>query len=241
MKKIFSLTGLVILIGFSTFTIACSYDNPRDNKYDPVNQESDDDTDDGTYTPGSGSVPGTVQNLTASDGTGSVIELVWSEVSAYVDYEIWRSDSESGTYTLIDTETFNTDYNDTPADKCIEYYYKVRAIDVFDGTPGAFSNIDSGYVAGLYTVPVPSNLDVNIEASSWISLQWDYISAADYYEVWRATTESGTYSKRPDDPTTASYTDDGLPSGTTYWYKVRSCTDCGIMSDFTNPISGTTD
>ena len=50
------------------------------------------------------------------------------------------------------------------------------------------------------------------------------------YEIFRSTSKKGTYEK-VGESTTTSYTDTGLKTGTTYYYKVRACNNyCGGFS-----------
>ena len=47
------------------------------------------------------------------------------------------------------------------------------------------------------------------------------MAGATKYEVWRATSSGGTFYKLPD-TTALSYTNTGLTTGKTYYYKVRA-------------------
>jgi subtilisin family serine protease len=84
------------------------------------------------------------------------------------NYEIWRSFSEIGGYTLIAT-TSQINYTDTTANAGATYYYKIRAIDrannisdYSDASQGAFpSSGGGGYVPPPDTTP-PTNTSVLI-------------------------------------------------------------------------------
>lgn len=82
-------------------------------------------------------------NLTATSGPrGSLsIALKWSASSDNVGvtgYQVWRSDSSGGTYTLLAT-TAGTTFTDTGLPRGVFRYYKVKAVDAA-GNASGFSN-----------------------------------------------------------------------------------------------------
>lgn len=68
-----------------------------------------------------------ITGLKASDGTSGIVNLSWDSVSAEdVDgYQVWRSDSDQGKYTLLKSTT-DCSYTDTTAEGGKVYQYKVR-------------------------------------------------------------------------------------------------------------------
>ncbi len=88
---------------------------------------------------------------------------------------------------------------------------------------------------------VPSGLAGTGNLANQINLTWTAVSGATSYDVYRSTTENGTYSRLGAEPTTtgASYINTGLPAGTTYYYKVTSISDSGESSP-SAPISAWT-
>lgn len=80
----------------------------------------------------------------------------------------------------------------------------------------AFDNIRLGTSAT--TPAAPTGLKAT-PSSSYVSLAWTASSGATGYNVYRATSQTGTYTKLTVTPvTTPSYRDSAVTSGATYWY-----------------------
>jgi len=90
----------------------------------------------------------------------------------------------------------------------------------------------------------PTDLQAAAVSSSQIDLTWTANTEADlsYYNVYRSTTSAGTYGKIGSAPkgTSPNYSDIGLPSSTTYWYKVTAVDTSGNESLKCTPVSATT-
>jgi len=90
----------------------------------------------------------------------------------------------------------------------------------------------------------PTGLQAAAVSSSQIDLTWTANMEADlsYYKVYRSTTSTGTYGKIGSAPkgTSPNYSDIGLPSSTTYWYKVTAVDTSGNESLKSAPASATT-
>ncbi len=67
-----------------------------------------------------------------------------------------------------------------------------------------------------------------------ISLTWDKIDGASGYQIYRATSKSGTYKlvKTITDGSTTTYKNTGLTLGKTYYYKVRAYTKSGTKKTY---------
>jgi fibronectin type 3 domain-containing protein len=86
----------------------------------------------------------TPANLTATAQSKTGIQLAWTDkASNETGYEVWRSASRNGTYSLVATTGANvTTYKDSSLSANTVYFYKVRAVA---GTyTSAYSNIASG-------------------------------------------------------------------------------------------------
>jgi large repetitive protein len=101
-------------------------------------------------------IPLAPQNLTAA-GLNSSIQLNWSDRSNNEDgFEVYRSTSLNGTYTLVTTTAANaTSYADGTVQAGTLYYYKVRAYR----SPGIFSGYTNTAAAStiLYTIDLNFN------------------------------------------------------------------------------------
>jgi len=138
-------------------------------------------------------------------------------VSGATGYNVYRSASKTGTYSYIKTTT-STGFTDTSCATGTTYYYKVRAYNTVNG-----ENIFSGYsaVVSAKAVPaVPASFTAAKASSTSVKTSWKAVSGASGYEVWMATSSSGTYSKLTS-TTKTTYTKTSLIKNKTYYFKVR--------------------
>ena len=142
--------------------------------------------------------------------------LTWAAVDGADKYEVYRATSKNGTYTKMYTTT-NTYYTNTSAKVGTTYYYKVKA--VMNGNSYATSAYSPvKYITCDCARPVVS---ITSNSAGKPKLSWDAVSGATKYEIWRATSKDGEYTKAYT-TTKTSYTNTGAVSGTTYYYKVRA-------------------
>ena len=71
------------------------------------------------------------------------------------------------------------------------------------------------------------------KSTSYVNFKWDKCVGVTGYEVYRATSKTGTYSK-VGTVTTASYKNTGLKKGTNYYYKVRAYKTVGSTKIYGN-------
>ena len=115
-------------------------------------------------------------------------------------------------YTTTSTSYLNTS-SATPGKT---YYYKVRAV-ASDGANSEFSNVLYRTVDCARPVVTASN----VASSGKIKLTWETVDGATKYEVYRATSKSGTYTKLGT-TTKTYYTNSSATAGKTYYYKVKA-------------------
>lgn len=96
-----------------------------------------------------------------------------------------------------------------------------------NGPVGSLSvSSNGGGGGGTTTVPsTPDGLTATAGSSS-ISLRWNSVSGATSYNVYRATSAGGNYTKL-DNVGNTSYTDYDVSAGSTYYYKVTSQNGAG--------------
>jgi len=140
--------------------------------------------------------------------------LSWNPVENNTSYEIWRSTSSTGTYTLIGT-SIETNFVDTKASFNVTYYYKVRS--TINLVKGSFSNVISDKTVLLS----PSNLQLGLLTNTSISLLWDSVDGAQGYEISYSKGTSTTYTVLRS-VTTQTTTHTGLTLNTKYNYRVRA-------------------
>ena len=159
--------------------------------------------------------------------------IKWNAVADASQYEVYRATTKSGTYTLLGTTTA-THYTDNKAGSGYTYYYKVKAL----AANGAESDY-SAVVAGICHCAKPTVKATYMGASGKPYIKWNTVANASKYEVYRATTKSGTYTLLG--TTTAThYTDNKAGSGYTYYYKVRAISKVKSTANsvFSVPVAG---
>lgn len=150
----------------------------------------------------------------ASKGYDSA-KIVWSKVDGAASYDIFRSDSPTGPYSVIDNTTALS-YTQTGLTTGKTYYYSVVAvcqanITVTQSTPSASKAL----------TPIPSTPVASAASASYTSVKvsWAGIPGATGYKVYRATSSTGSYSYQGS-TTGLYYKNTGLTTGKTYYYKV---------------------
>ena len=141
--------------------------------------------------------------------------IKWTAVAGASQYEVYRSGSKDGTYTLLGTTTA-ANYTDSKANAGYTYYYKVKAISSVKSTANSAL---SASVAITCRCARPS---VKITTSNGSPrLTWNAVAGASQYEVYRATSKNGSYTKMFT-TSNLSYTNTSAKAGTTYYYKVKA-------------------
>lgn len=150
---------------------------------------------------------------TSNVSSSGKIKLTWGKVSGAKEYKVYRATKEDGEYTLVKTTT-STSYTNTSAKAGQRYYYKVKAI-----APSSKAN--SSYSAVVNHLCDLSRPEVSIKLNSKNKprLSWDEVNGAAEYQIYRATSKSGTYELKKTTGNTY-YTDTSAKSGKTYYYKV---------------------
>ena len=163
----------------------------------------------------------------ASDGA---ITIQWEAVEGASGYQVYRATSKSGSYTCLGT-TSKTTYNNTSGTAGKTYYYKVRAICDNENATGAFSEVKSR----MRDLPQP---EVSIALSSGKpKLSWDTVDGAVSYQVYRATSKTGSYTMILE-TTNCSYKNTSAAAGKTYYYKVIAvCQNKNGNSDHSEIVS----
>ena len=161
--------------------------------------------------------------------------LTWKAISGAAKYEVYRARSKDGDYIKYSTVTGTSYTNTSYIENGNTYYYKVRALDA-NGTAGAWSSI----VAVTYkqTLSAPTVTGGN-DAQGRPTLKWNAVSGAAKYEVYRARSKDGDYTKYSTTTGTAYTNSSYLTSGTTYYYKVRALDANGNAGPYSAVVSVT--
>ena len=161
--------------------------------------------------------------------------LKWNAVSGAAKYEVYRARSLNGDYIKYSTVTGTSYTNTSYIENGNTYYYKVRALKS-DGTAGAWSSVVS--VTYKQTLSAPAVTGGN-DAQGRPTLKWNAVTGAAKYEVYRARSKDGTYTKYSTTTGTAYTNSSYLTSGATYYYKVRALGANGNAGPYSAVVSVT--
>ncbi len=141
--------------------------------------------------------------------------IKWTAVAGASQYEVYRSGSKDGTYTLLGTTTA-TNYTDNKANAGYTYYYKVKAVSKVSSGANSYYSVVIGATCHC------ARPSVKITTSNGSPrLTWNAVAGASKYEVYRATSKNGSYTKMFT-TSNLSYTNTSAKAGTTYYYKVKA-------------------
>ena len=93
------------------------------------------------------------------------------------------------------------------------------------------------HCAGKESIVSPVVKATYMGASGKPYIKWNAVANASQYEVYRATTKSGTYTLLGT-TTATNYTDNKAGSGYTYYYKVKALAANGAESDYSAVVAG---
>ena len=142
--------------------------------------------------------------------------IKWTAVAGASKYEVYRSGTKNGTYTLLGT-TANLNYTDNKANAGYTYYYKVKAVSKVKSSANSYY---STVIAATCHCAKPV-VKIATTSAGNPTLTWNAVTGASQYEIYRATSQSGTYTKMFT-TTKTSYTNTSAKAGTTYYYKVKA-------------------
>ena len=167
------------------------------------------------------------------------IAVTWTAVSGADYYRVYRSTTSGGAYDLISGDETGASYDDDDGSlvASTDYYYKVRAF--YGAVESALSAYDAGSKGAFVTPNPPANVAATQGTyEDRVAVTWDASDGADYYNVFRATTEGGTYDVQIGGNIAVLTVDDATGAvGTHYYYKVKAHNADGL-SDFSLSAEG---
>jgi len=170
-------------------------------------------------------IPLAPSNLKVVTVTSGSITLEWDESSKDVEgFRVYRSMSRSGTYTFI-ADVSSTKYTNTDLEHATTYYYEVTAYnEVGESKP---SNVAS--TTTKQEIPFnPSDLVMTSVSTNTISLKWkDNSNNEEGFKIYRSTDSTKFIQIATPTKNTTTYTDEGLKSDITYYYKVSAYNSAG--------------
>ena len=184
-------------------------------------------------------VSGQVKGLAKASVQYNSVTIKWKAYAKAEGYQIYRANKKNGSYKKIATVTACT-YKDK-GNKTLgkDKYYKVRAFKTVDSVKQytKFSSI----LAAKPSLKKPENLTVTSN-STCVKLTWTKVSGATRYQVYRAKSKTGKYT-RIKTTKNKNFTNTSLTRGQKYYYKVRAYKKQGKKKKygpFTGPVAGVT-
>lgn len=162
-----------------------------------------------------------VTNLKLDTRNATSLEFSWDKVNNADGYKIYKLDTSTNTYKLIDTINSNstTSYTHSNIVSAANYYYKVKAFKYLNGM-NRYSDYSS--VLKATTRPLQPSVTLSSATSKSIKASWTKISKRTTgYEVRMSTSKSGTYNSIGT-TTNTSFTKGNLTKDKTYYFKVRA-------------------
>jgi fibronectin type 3 domain-containing protein len=163
------------------------------------------------------------------------LSIEWDTVNGASGYNIYRSENEYQTYPRLNANMVTeTTFTDTGLSPKTSYFYKISSVN------GEVEGMQSRQIYVATLSAIPANVRVTGSTTSSISLTWGTVSETSGYNLYRSTSENGTYTKvNAVTMSTVGYTDTGLSSYTNYYYKVTAIV-AGIESGLSGFISAAT-
>jgi fibronectin type 3 domain-containing protein len=181
--------------------------------------------------------PAAPTDLSAATMSATSIQISWTAVLGATGYNVYRSLTSGGAYTLAGT-TESASWTNTGLSTGTIYYYKVASVnDIGEGE-------QSAYVQGMISLPpAPGNVQLEVLSSSSIRVTWDPVPGATLYSIYRYMSNAVDASDIITSQTGTSYTNTGLDPFRQYYYKVAAVNDIGTgalsataVSAYTQPI-----
>ncbi|TWT41135.1 Fibronectin type III domain protein [Phycisphaerae bacterium RAS1] len=159
----------------------------------------------------------------------------WLNVAGATNgYQVWRNTVNNSAGATQIGSIGLPPFNDMTAVAGTTYWYWIKAVDACGAGP--FSSPDSG-TRGI-TPAAPSGVSASDAAScSAVNVSWSAAAGANAYEVWRNTTNNSGTAALQSTVAASPYGDTTAIAGTTYFYWVKSLSDCGT-SGFSASDSG---
>lgn len=182
--------------------------------------------------------PAKVKSLKVSSAGYNSLKISWKKAKRAKGYQIYRATKKNGKYKKVKTikKAKTVSWTNKKLTTGTRYYYKVRA---YKGSrKGSFSTKKSG----VPKLSKTGGVKASAASSSAIKVSWNKTAGAKGYQIYRATSKSGSYSKVKT-TSAASYTNTGLAASKTYYYKVRSYRKVGKStkySSFSSVVSAKT-
>lgn len=154
------------------------------------------------------------------------VALAWNAVTGATSYNLYRYVS-GGSWLLYQIGLTVPSYTDTGLTNGTTYTYYVCAVNA-SGQGSQSGSVSA--VPGSAAPATPTGLRAQSGGSTSVSLNWNGVTGASSYNLYRATTAGGEGSVPVATGISGSntyYTDGGLTGATTYYYRLTTVTASG--------------
>jgi fibronectin type 3 domain-containing protein len=192
----------------------------------------------GGFSPVASATPilGDVANVIAASYSSSSVKVSWSAVYGASGYEVWRSDTADGEYTLIKSTTYKY-YTNSYLEPNRTYHYKVVAYRTV-GSARIYSAVCAPVSAAPYLGPV-TNAKAARYSTTKIKLTWSAVSGRTGYEIYRSEAPDGEFVSIGTTTYTYYYSA-GLTTGVPYYYKIRAYKTVNGVRYYSEELAGVT-
>jgi fibronectin type 3 domain-containing protein len=163
------------------------------------------------------------ENISARSLANGSISLAWDRVGTETGYVIYRSESQTGTYTAAGRVDV-TSYIDTGVVLGNTYYYRVSAVK--NNVESEKSSTVVSALAEISSLASPGGLAVTGQTENSVSLSWQAVSNATGYKVYKGSS-SGAVNEYVVEVASASYTVTDLTADTSYYFTVSAVYEIG--------------
>lgn len=170
------------------------------------------------------SLPSIPTGLSGAPGNAQVT-LSWNASTGASSYNVKRSTTNGGPYTIIATGVTSTNYLNTGLTNGVTYHYVVSAVNSFGESVNS-SQISATPQGVQNPPPAPTGLLANA-GDEQVSLGWNASAGASSYNVKRSLTSGGPYTTIATGVSATSFLDMGLVNGTTYFFVVSAVNSAG--------------
>ncbi|HWS87543.1 MAG TPA: fibronectin type III domain-containing protein [Pyrinomonadaceae bacterium] len=181
--------------------------------------------------------PSAPTGLAATAVSSSQIDLLWIAGSGAASYNVKRATASGGPYTTIATGVTATGYSDAGLAAGTTYYYVVSAVN--GGGESADSAEASSTTLAAQPPAAPSDVAATSPGKKKITITWtDNSTGETGFKIERSSNGVSFTQIAAVAVNTISYTNTGLTSGATYYYRVRAYNANGD-SAYSNTASAT--
>lgn len=157
----------------------------------------------------------TPTGLTATSTSNIQIDLEWNDVEGETGYRIDRSINGTTWTQLTEPEADEESFSDTGLTANTKYYYRIVAVT-------GIGNSAASTTAFATTKPPQPTLLVGTPTTAAIALSWKDVAGETGYRIDRSLDNSSWSQLATTAANVVKYTNTGLSSTTTYYYRVKA-------------------